>query len=112
MLHFSRRTRVNFRTVKFSDGRQLSENLTYEHLAQYKHVDISEILAFRIFSAIRYVAHAPTIIWEMFIVKVFPWGSRPQKSVQRFVVFLCLILVDCHNLQKYFNTIYFTREKI
>ena len=53
VLLFSRHAQVNLRRVKFLDRRQIFENLTYEHLAQYKGVDLSEFLALWIFSATR-----------------------------------------------------------
>ena len=49
-----------------------------------------------------------TILWEMFIVKIFSWGRRTTRTKCMNICvysihFVCLIIVGCHEPQKYFN---------
>ena len=71
----SRSTWVNFRRVWCSEGCRLYGNLTYEHLTQYKGVDISEILAFWKIPIIRYF----TSLW-LFGTKAKGYTGQQMKS--------------------------------
>ena len=49
-----------------------------------------------------------TVLGEMFVVKIFSWGGEAQKLNAQIFLYsihlLSLIIMGCHEPQKYFNT--------
>ena len=56
-----------------------------------------------------------TVIWEMFVVKIFSWGKWNTKLNTRIFVhnihFMFLVIIGCHAPWKFFNTIVLHTEK-